>query len=231
MVETHILDSLRQAGTATLATQLFNRGFRSVVLAGVAPLSRGRSFAGPARTLRFVPAREDTSVGARLRDPAYPHRALIESLTAGDVVVVDARGDRTTGILGDILVARVAALGGAALVTDGCYRDMGRIATLDLPVYGAGGNPGAHLLRHEAVDADVPIGCGGVQIRPGDLIVGDDDGVVCVPVNLAAEVGAAGAEQTQVEAFVYEKVAAGTPLPGAYPPSDELLAEFRAARS
>jgi len=230
-MEQTALESLRVAGTATLATQLFNRGFRSVVLRGVEPMSGGRSFAGPARTLRYVPAREDVSVSARLRDESYPQRALVEDLNPGDVLVVDARGELDTGVFGEIVLARAAIRGAAGVVTDGALRDAGGIAAMELPIYAGGRSPGIHLQLHEAADADVVIACGGVQVRPGDVLVGDEDGVVCVPRELVDEVAGAGAEQTRLEEFVLGKVRGGAALPGTYPPGEALLEEYRRSRS
>lgn len=213
-----------------MATQLFNRGFRSVVASGLAPLSRGTDFAGPARTLRYVPAREDTSTSARLGDPAYPQRALVESLRPGDVVVVDARGEVGAGVFGEIVLARMIALGAAALVADGAFRDTAAIAELDLPVFGQGASPGIHLAVHEAAEADVVVGCGGVQVRPGDVLVGDADGVVCVPRELVGEIAGPATEQAELEAFLYEKVRSGAPLVGTYPPSEDVAEEYRRSR-
>jgi regulator of RNase E activity RraA len=229
-MEQTTIERLRLAGTATLATQLFDRGLRSVVFQGVRPLSRGVSFAGPARTLRYVPAREDVSVHGRLSEPDYPQRAIVESIEPGEVLVIDARRELGTATLGEIIVARVAARGAAGIVTDGAVRDAAGIAAQDLPVFVGGASPGIHLSRHHAADHDVVVGCGGVQVRPGDVVVGDADGVVCVPRELADEIAGPAAEQTRLEEFVHERIRAGAPLVGTYPPSEQVRAEYEARR-
>jgi regulator of RNase E activity RraA len=229
-VEQATIDALRAAGTATLAAQLWGHGLRSVVLHGVRPMSRGRSFAGPARTLRYVPSREDTSVPERLQGPDYPQRKMIESVEAGEVIVVEARGDLRAGILGDILLERIAVRGAAALVTDGAVRDAGGIAEFELPVFARGSSPAWHLAAHEAADLDVVVGCAGVQVRPGDVLVGDLDGVVCVPRALVEEIAVPALEQTRLEEFLHERIRAGASLADTYPPDEQVLAEYRERR-
>jgi regulator of RNase E activity RraA len=226
-VEQITIEALRSAGTATLSAQLWGHGLRSIVLHGVRPVSRGRSFAGPARTLRYVPSREDTSRPELLHGADYPQRRMIESVEAGEVVVVDARGDLRAGIVGDILLDRIAVRGAAALVTDGAVRDSGGIAELELPVFARGASPAWHLAAHEAADLDIVIACAGVQVRPGDVLVGDLDGVVCIPRELAEEIAGPAAEQARLEGFLHERIRAGEPLPGTYPPSDQMLSEYR----
>jgi regulator of RNase E activity RraA len=230
-MEQTTLERLRAAGTATLATQLFDRGLRSVVLDGVRPLGGAVSFAGPARTLRYVPAREDVSVHERISEPGYPQRAAVESIGPGEVLVIDARRDLRTATLGEIIVARLAARGAAAVVTDGAVRDAAGIAAQDLPVFAGSASPGIHLAFHHAADLDVVIGCGGVQVRPGDVLVGDADGVVCVPGGLVEEIAEPAAEQTRLEEFVHEQVRAGAPLVGTYPPSDEMREQYERWRN
>src|SRR5439155_4271706 len=119
------------------------------------------------------------------------------------------RGDLRAGILGDILLERIAVRGAAALVTDGAVRDAGGIAELELPVFAWGASPAWHLAAHEAADLDVVVGCAGVQVRPGDMLVGDLDGVVCVPRALVEEIAVPALEQTRLEEFLHERIRAG----------------------
>jgi regulator of RNase E activity RraA len=223
-------EDLEIASTATLHTVLARRGLRSTAMRGVLPLRPGARLAGEATTLRFVPMREDLLDPAMLANPQYPQRKIVENIPVGLVLVVDARGDTGAGILGNILVTRMAARGARGLVTDGALRDAGSIRAMAMPVFAAGAHPAQHIERHYAVGIDEPIGCGGVQVRPGDVIVGDDDGVVVLPRALATEVARAAREQEELETFVEGKIAAGSSLVGVYPPSDATRAEFEAQR-
>jgi regulator of RNase E activity RraA len=223
-------EDLKVASTATLSTVLIRRGLRSTMMTGVFPLRAGARVAGEAMTLRFVPSREDMSDPAMLANPQYPQRRAVENIPAGKVLVVDARGDVRAGILGDILVTRMAARGAAGLVTDGALRDAGSIRNMDWPVFAAGAHPAQHTDRHLAVGIDEPIACGGVLVQPGDVIAGDDDGVVVLPRAVAAEVARAAREQDELETFVQRKIAGGASIVGVYPPNEATRAEFEAWR-
>jgi regulator of RNase E activity RraA len=216
------------ATTATLSTVLIGRGLRSTMMTGVFPLRPGAKVAGEAMTLRFVPAREDMSDPAMLANPEYPQRKAVENIPAGKVLVVDARGDTRAGILGDILVTRMKARGAKGLITDGALRDAGSIRAMDWAVFAAGAHPAQHTDRHFAAGIDETIGCGGVMVRPGDVVVGDDDGVVVLPRSVAAEVARAAREQDELETFVQQKIAGGSSIVGVYPPNEATRAEFEA---
>jgi regulator of RNase E activity RraA len=223
-----IFEQLREVSTATLTSQLYKLGFKHTFLHGVRPLNPRTRMAGEAVTLRFVPAREDIVAGNVTQDPAYPQRKIIEQIEPGQVLVVDCRGVTEAAAAGDILMARMQARGAAGFVTDGGVRDYPSIAQMDFPVYAAAASAPFHWARHWAVDVNVPIGCAEVLVLPGDVVVGDGEGVVVMPRETAAAVGQAGLEQEQLEQFVLEKVRSGAALPGVYPPSEETLAEFRA---
>lgn len=220
------LEQLRQISTPTLTTQLFKLGFRNVFLHGVRPLWPESRMVGEAVTVRFVPAREDLATLAALGDPAYPQRRAIEQIQPGQVLVLDCRGVNTAAAAGDILITRVRARGAAGVVTDGGLRDFPAIQAMGFPVYARGPSAPAHVLRHLAVDSGVPVGCAEVLVTPGDIMVGDGEGVVCIPRAVAETVAAAGLEQERLEAFILEKVQAGAPLPGTYPPNEATLAEY-----
>jgi regulator of RNase E activity RraA len=224
------LDRLRRVSTPTLTTQLHKLGFHRAFLHGVQPLRPDARMVGEAVTLRFAPAREDLATWAALADPGYPQRRVIEGVAPGQVVVMDCRGVADAAAVGDILVTRLRVRSAAGLVLDGGVRDHPAVAALEFPVYALGPAAPAHLSRHLAVDVDVPIGCAEVLVMPGDVMVGDGEGVVCVPRGVAATVAAAGAEQEALEAFILQKVRAGAPLPGTYPPSEATLAEYEAWR-
>jgi regulator of RNase E activity RraA len=218
---------LAHASTATLTTQLFKRGLRRMHLAGVRPVSRRRRMAGVALTLRYIPSREDLDVLEVFQDPAHPQRRAIELAGPGHVLVMDARGETRAASAGHILVTRLLRRGAAGLVTDGALRDSPAIAETDFPVYAAGASPMLNLSQHHAVDIGVPIGCGGVPVFPGDVVVGDDEAVVVLPRSLATEVARDAAEQERLETFVLEKIDAGVALPGVYPPGADTQAEYR----
>ena len=224
------LARLRLISTPTLCTQLFRLGFRSIFFEGLRPVATGARMAGEAVTVRFAPAREDVATYETLGDPAYPQRHAIETVEAGRVLVMDCRGVATAAGAGDILVARLRARGAAGLVLDGGVRDWESIQASGLPVYALGPAAPAHVARLVAVDENVPIGCAGVHVRPGDVIVGDGEGVVCVPRAVADTVAERGLDQEQLEAFLLDKVRAGAPLPGTYPPGPATLAEYEEHR-
>jgi regulator of RNase E activity RraA len=220
------LERLRQISTPTLCTQLYKLGFRNVYLHGVRPLCPTKRMAGLAVTVRFAPAREDQAGYEILGNPRYPQRHAIEHIEPGRVLVMDCRGVASAANAGDILVARLQARGAAGLVLDGGIRDFLSVQQFGFPVYALGPAAPAHVARHVAVDENVPIGCAEVLVIPGDVMVGDGEGVVCVPRAVADQVAEKGLEQDDLEAFLLEKVRDGAPLPGTYPPSDATLAEY-----
>jgi regulator of RNase E activity RraA len=221
------LARLRRVSTATLTTQLFKRGLRNVFVQGVRRVSRaGPNMVGPAFTLRNIPAREDLDRMETLADPEHPQRKSIETVPPGHVLAVDCRGDTRAASAGGILLTRLAVRGVAGFVSDGCVRDTPEIAGMAFPVFCAGGSAPLNLVRHHAVDAQRPIACGGVAVFPGDVIVGDGEGVVVIPRHLADEVATDAAEQESLEEFVLEEIKAGKPLPGVYPPNDATRARY-----
>lgn len=218
---------LAGVSTATLTTCLFKRGFRNVYLQDVHPLAPGLPrMVGEAFTLRMIPAREDIDVMAAYADPEHPQRKAIETCPAGRVLVIDSRGDPRGASAGDILVTRLKVRGVAGIVTDGGFRDSPTIAGLGFPAYHRRPSAPTGPIFHHAADLGLPIACGGVAVYPGDVMVGDGEGVVCIPAHLAAEVAEEAAEMTAYEDFVQERVEAGARLPGLYPASEASRAEF-----
>ncbi|HWA13178.1 MAG TPA: ribonuclease activity regulator RraA [Burkholderiales bacterium] len=222
------LKRLAEVPTATLATQLFKAGFRNTYLAGVTPINPGRRMVGEAATVRFVPAREDLASFDAVATSEYPQRKAIDEIAPGQVLVMDCRGISSVASAGEILMTRIKVRGAAGCVTDGAMRDYAAIQKMDFPVYSRGMAAPAHVHRHLAVDMNVPIGCADVLVMPGDIMVGDDEGVVCVPRHVADKVAQAGLDLEELEAFVLEKIKAGAPLRGTYPPSEAVRAEFEA---
>jgi regulator of RNase E activity RraA len=226
------LELLRHVSVATLCTQLFKRGLRNVFIQGIARLTdpSGGNLVGPAFTMRNIPAREDLDQISAFDNPEHPQRKGIESVPPGHVLVIDCRGETRVASGGQILTTRLKVRGVAGLVSDGPVRDSGPISEMDFPVYCAGGSAPLNLIHHHAIDLNVPIGCGGVPVYPGDIVVGDDEGIVVIPQHLADEVARDAAEQEKMEAFILERVANGAALPGTYPPNAQTRAAFEAWR-
>lgn len=232
-VDPAIIALLKEVSTATLSAQLLRRGYAQLSMHGVLPLRPDLRMAGQATTLRFIPAREDLARGERAATGEFDNlknkqRIAVEQVGAGEVLVIDARGDTRAASLGNILVARIAARGAAGIVTDGAFRDSPAIRAIDLPTYARGQSPNISFTAHYAADLDVPIACGGVAVVPGDVIVGDAEGVIVVPCAEAEAVARDGWEQERKEAFIYRKVAAGASIIGTYPPDAATLAEYEA---
>lgn len=228
-LDTATVAALRAVSTATLTTQLMARGLRNTFLAGLTALNpRQTRMVGEAFTLRCIPSREDLDVLSVFQDYDHPQRKAVESVPPGGVLVIDSRGRTRAASLGHILATRLLHRGAAGIVTDGAVRDSAGFAALALPTFAAGAAATTNLAQHHAVDVQVPIGCAEVAVYPGDVMVGDEDGVVCVPRHLAAEVAAAAVEQERLEEFVLARIEAGAPLRGTYPPDERTLAEYRA---
>src|SRR3954452_21712845 len=217
------LELLKQASTATLSTQLLARGLRNTYLHGLKPLNPRLRMAGEAFTLRYIPAREDLDTLDVYQDYDHPQRRAIESVGPGQVLVMDCRGQGRAASAGGILVTRLQVRGAAGLVTDGTLRDTPDIGKIALPTYAQGPIPLTNLAQHHAVDMQIPIGCAEVPVYPGDIMVGDAEGVVCIPAHLAAEVAEAAAKQNDLERFIQDEIAQGKPLRGTYPPDEDTL--------
>ncbi|SAK96160.1 transferase [Caballeronia calidae] len=225
------IELLRHVSTATLTTQLFKRGLRNVFLQGVAPLVKpakgAPNMVGPAFTLRNIPAREDIDHVGVFQDPEHPQRKAVETAPAGSVLVQDCRGERGVASTGSILTMRLKVRGVAGMVSDGCVRDSGTIGDIGLPLFCAGARAPLNLAKHHAVDMNVPIACGGVAVYPGDIVVGDVDGVVIVPRYMAEDVARDASEQEILEEFLSSRVEGGAVLRGTYPPDEGTLSAYR----
>jgi regulator of RNase E activity RraA len=225
-IDDELRATLMQVSSATLATQLFKRGLRTRTVRGALRLRAGRRMVGVARTLRYVALREDIDTLAAWARDDNPQRRVADEIEAGQVLVIEAREDRSCGTMGGMLVARMMVRGAAGIVSDGPFRDGPFIAGLDMPSYAAGMNANTNLIAHHPEDLDRTITCGGVQVRPGDVVVGDDEGVVVIPRYLAAEVAPAALAQEREEAFIERRVLAGAAIRGTYPMSPEVRAAF-----
>ncbi|WP_300296209.1 ribonuclease activity regulator RraA [Ferrovibrio sp.] len=228
MLDARIKAALELVTTATLTTVLLKKGLRNVWLRGAKPLTpQDRRIVGEAFTLRFVPAREDLATPASWASPRST-RGAIEDMPEGCIAVVDAMGIKDAGIFGDILCARMQKRGVAALVTDGVVRDGAGVIGTQLPVWCDGVAAPPSVAGLTFVNWQEPIGCGGVAVFPGDVIVLDADGAVLIPQALVTEVTAEAVEQEKLETWIMGEVEKGTPLPGLYPPNAETKARYEA---
>lgn len=227
----NVREALRIPSTATLTALLAKRGLHHMFLAGVRPVSPGQRLVGLAFTLRYIPAREDLDHTGTLDNLTDPQRVAIERVGPGEVLVIDARNDIRAGTLGAILATRLKVRGAAGIVSDGAFRDTPEIAALGLPAYARAAHGAANKTIHHPTDFQLPIACGGVAVYPGDVVVGDDEGVVIIPRHLAAEVAAEAVAVEQREEFIMEKVRAGASIIGVYPPNEATLREYEAWRA
>ncbi len=216
-----IRDKLKGVSTATLCTALFKRGLRNQFIQDVHPINPGRgTMVGEAFTLRYIPAREDLNPITVFQDRSHPQRKAVEECPPGAVMVIDSRKDARAASAGAILIRRLMVRGVAGVVTDGGFRDSPEIAELAIPVYHHRPSAPTNLTLHQALDINVPIGCGDVAVWPGDVIVGDGEGVVVIPAAMVEEVAAEAVEMTVFEDFVAEKVLEGRSILGLYPATD-----------
>jgi regulator of RNase E activity RraA len=214
-VRSEILRLLGRVSTATISAQLHRRGYSTANVDGVRTLAPGARMVGLARTLRLVPYRADLF---QAHGGGYnAQKRAFDSLRAGDVLVIEARGELRAGTLGDVLAARAAYLGAAGIVTDGCVRDAVAVAAIGVPTFAAAPHPALIGRHHVPWSVDETIACGGATVQPGDVIVGDDDGVVVVPPPLAEEIARESLAQEEEERFISRMVSRGEPIDGLYP--------------
>jgi len=226
-------DQLLKVSTATLCTALFKRGLRNQFIQDVRPLNGHLpNMVGEAFTLRYIPAREDLNPLSVFQDRAHPQRKAVEDCPPGAVMVIDSRKDARAASAGSILVSRLMKRGVAGVVTDGGFRDSPEIAQLAIPAYHHRPSAPTNLTLHQALDINVPIGCGDVAVWPGDVMVGDGEGVVVIPAGIADAIAAEAVEMTAFEDFVTEQVLGGRSILGLYPPTDpQTPGEFAAWRA
>jgi regulator of RNase E activity RraA len=213
---------LMGVSTATLCTALFKRGLRNQFIQDVRPLNPNLpNMVGEAFTLRYIPAREDLNPITVFQNRAHPQRKAVEDCPPGAVFVIDSRKDPRAASAGSILVTRLMKRGVAGVVTDGGFRDSPEIARMPFPAYHNRPSAPTNLTLHQALDINVPIGCGDVAVWPGDVVVGDAEGVVVIPAAIADEIAVEAVEMTAFEDFVTEKVQEGRSILGLYPPTEE----------
>ncbi|MDQ0755903.1 fumarylacetoacetate hydrolase family protein [Arthrobacter sp. B3I4] len=217
---------LESVATATLSSQLRKRGLNNVSIDGLHSTRPERTVVGLARTLRYVPNREDLfkSHGGGFN----AQKRAIDSLREGEILVMEARGEKGTGTVGDILALRAQVNGAVAVITDGGVRDVTAVGALDMPTFFANAHPAVLGRRHIPWDVDLTISCGGATVQPGDIIVGDADGILVIPPALAEEVADDALGQEAEETFIAEMVAAGHSVDGLYPMNAQWREKYRA---
>lgn len=227
-VPDEILEALKGASIPTISLILRRLGYRNTFLSGLAPRTSMQNFVGRAFTGRALPTRKD--VATTQSGAASLHRRAFETIRSGDVLVIDARGDVGARVTGDILATRLKYRGAAALVTDGAIGDLAAMQAVGLPLYSRGLTPVSFGEVHVMADLNVPISCAGVLIMPGDILVGDPEGVIAIPQGVAAQVAEEGVEAERRDAFSRQKVEGGAALAEAYPLNEALRAEYEAAK-
>jgi regulator of RNase E activity RraA len=226
-------DALAKIGTATASSELSLIGIRDPQIRGPLPLKQGQSAAGPALTLQCMPKREDLYGTNEYENPELQlHRHVLYPAQAGDMVIVDARGDMASGIFGEMMLTFFAGRGGAGVVVDGCIRDSAKARDLDLGIWVKGVTPNYHAQTNLIPFAvNVPIACGNVLVMPGDIVVADDDGVVVVPVALAPKLIEVASEHAEWEEFARYRLSQGGDLRKYYPLTEEVQEEYIAWRN
>jgi regulator of RNase E activity RraA len=221
-------EKLVHVSAATISTALFKVGLKNQFIQDVRPVApKAQNMVGQAYTLRYIPAREDLNPITVFQDPTHPQRVGVEECPVGHVMVIDSRKDPRAASAGSILVTRMMKRGVAGVVTDGGFRDAPEIGSLDIPTYHNRPSAPTNLTIHQAIELNGPIGCGDVAVFPGDVIVGDNEGVVVIPLHLADDIAHEATEMTAFEDFVTEQVFAGKAVIGLYPAtSTQAKADF-----
>ncbi len=221
-----LIAKINSVGTATLSSQLRKRGLNNMSIDALTATQPNTRMVGLARTLRFIPNREDlfTSHGGGYN----AQKRAFDSLNPGDVLVIEARGEKGTGTVGDILALRAQVRGAAGIVTDGGVRDLDAVTELGIPAYHSGAHPAVLGRKHVPWDTDLTIACGGAAVQPGDVIVGDADGVLVIPPAIIDELVDAAIEQERQETFIAEQVGAGEGVDGLYPMNADWKTRYEA---
>ena len=215
-------DKLMKVSTATISTALFKVGLKNQFIQDVRPVSpKPGNMVGQAYTLRYIPAREDLNSLSVFQDPTHPQRVGVEEIPPGYVMVIDSRKDPRAASAGSILVTRMMKRGVAGVVTDGGFRDAPEIGQMNIPTYHNRPSAPTNLTIHQAIELNGPIGCGDVAVFPGDVIVGDQEGVIVIPLHLVDDIAHEATEMTAFEDFVTEQVKAGAAVIGLYPATSE----------
>lgn len=225
-----LMERLKNVSSGSLTTELFKKGYRQCFLVGLRPMNPAATkFAGEAFTLRMIPAREDLETIATLTPYPNPDNLqweAVENIPPGQVLVIDSRNDPRAASAGAMLPTRMKVRGAAAIVTDGSFRDGQELAELDFPAYARQVTASTRLSYHRCVDLNVPIACADVAVYPGDVVVGDGDGVTVIPRHLAVEMADLCEARDRLEKYLHYRISAGDPLYGTYPPTPQVRADY-----
>jgi regulator of RNase E activity RraA len=221
---------LSETSTATISSVLRKHGFDAMYLEELRPIHPEKRMVGQAFTLRFVPTRPDLDPTGEFDNTTNKQRIAVESVGPGDVLVIEARGDTRAGTLGDILATRIWQRGAAGVVSDGAFRDTPGFRDIDMPTYSKTQNPNLSSAIHHPIEINGPVVCAGVTVLPGDVVVGDGEGVIVIPLDMADEIAEQAFEQEQREEFIIGKIREGHSILGVYPPDEETLAEYERTR-
>ena len=225
-------ESLERVSTATLHTALFKKGLRNTYIQGVSRMNKSKvKMVGQAFTLRYIPAREDIDAVSAFKDPKHPQRLAVETVPAGMILVSDCRQDASAASAGSILLARLQFRQCGGFVSDAGIRDFDEATEMALPIFCAKPSAPTNLTKHHGVDIQVPIGCGGVAVNPGDVLVGDGDSVIVIPLEIVDEIASEASKMEQFESYVLAKVRSGQAVIGLYPPSEAALEEYNASKN
>lgn len=226
-LEDAVKQQLQQVSTATLHTALFKKGLRNTYIQGVSRVNHARTkMVGQAFTLRYIPAREDLDTVAAFKDPEHPQRLAVETVPEGMIMVSDCRQDASAASAGSILLTRLEYRKCAGFVSDAGIRDFDVAATMEMPIFCAKPSAPTNLTKHHGVDLEVPIGCGGVPVYPGDVLVGDGDGIIVIPLEIVEEIATEAVRMEKFEDYVINKVRAGSGVIGLYPPNEQAQQAF-----
>jgi len=222
-----VIAQLRKVSTATLNTALFKRGLRNTYIQGVGRVNNEKvKMVGQAFTLRYIPAREDLDTVAAFKDPKHPQRLAVESVPEGMIMVSDCRQDASAASAGSILLTRLEVRKCGGFVSDAGIRDFDSAAAMNMPIFCAKESAPTNLTKHHGVDLEVAIGCGGVAVYPGDVLVGDGDGIIVIPLEISEEIAEEAMKMEQFEDYVINKVRSGSRVIGLYPPNDEAQKKY-----
>lgn len=222
-----VLERLQAVSTATLHTALFKQGLRNTYIQGISRVNSQKvKMVGQAFTLRYIPAREDLDTVAAFKDPEHPQRLAVETVPEGMIMVSDCRQDASAASAGSILLARLETRQCGGFVSDAGIRDFDTAEDMTMPIFCTKPSAPTNLTKHHGVDLEVPIGCGGVPVYPGDVLVGDGDGVIVIPLALADEISLEALKMERFEEYVIGKVRTGSPVIGLYPPNETAQGEY-----
>ena len=223
-----LIAKFEHISAATAAGDLNKMGIRNAFIQGPLPFTPGKKIVGPALTLQFMPKREDVYPEGEYVEPETQlHRHALYNTQPGDLIVVDAMGSMTSGVFGNMMLTYFHGQGGIGAIIDGCIRDYPESKDIGPGLWLKGVTPNFHTqVDMMPFAVNVPINCSGTFVKPGDIIIADDDGAVVVPIQLAEELAEKGQVHAEWEEFSRERLEQGGDLRRYYPLTDEARPEY-----